>query len=555
MWHHELTQGTFVSEAELRNWWTILNDPILDGLIARARERNLGLYAAATRIYQARLQRAITAVEKLPLTNGAASYTNLQQSGTVFPAADTDADTDTDTDTDADAGAGVVVVNIPRGLFSGNRDIWSFGFDSSWEIDVFGRIHRLIEAADANWQVSVEAYRDVMVTLYAEVARNYVQVRTLQSQLEYAYQNVQAQAETLSIAKEAVEAGLAPILDVHQAETNLATTEANIPPLERQLHVALHRIAVLLGQYPGAVHSELLVPAPVPSPPRTLPMILPANLIRQRPDIRQAERALAARVAEVGVATADFYPRFSLVGSFGVDSRKASSLFVGDSWRHAVGPAVIWPIFEWGRVRNNLQLSRAVAEEALVNYEQTLLVAVEEVENALVGYRRALETNETLRRSEDAAEKSVDAVMALYREGETNFLNVLESQRALFLIQDRLAASDGEIMLQLIAIYRSLGGGWEEDSHCQQPFVRLCLPPDQSSVTAPNFYPDTPSPDSVPTMDETARTSYTIELPLTTSVGGDQPSSDVSAPDITADLWTSEIGRAARSAHRMSWAR
>lgn len=521
LWHHELTAGVFVSEAELRSWWTLLNDPILDELIARARERNLNLYSAATRIQQARLQRAITAAERLPLTNGSSSYTNIQQSGTTFG-------------TFSFGGP----IPIPTGLFSGNRDNWAFGFDTAWEIDVFGRIQRSIEAADANWQASIEGYRDVMVILYADVARNYVQVRALQAQLASAQQNVGAQEESLEIAKEAVDAGLAPILDVHQAETNLATTLSDIPPLETALHVALNRIAVLVGEYPGAVHSELLVPAPVPAPPQSLPLALPANLIRQRPDVRQAERALAARVAEIGVATAQLYPQFSLTGSFGVDSNRVSSLFTGDSWRHTVGPAVRWPIFQFGIVRNNIYLSQAVAEEAFVNYELAVLTAAEEVENALVGYRRELERNATLRRSEEAAQKSVEAVMALYREGETNFLNVLETQRGLFVIQNQLAASDGEILVQLISIYRALGGGWEEDSHCHQPVSRLICPPYGASADAP------------PLVEVLPATRYD-----SANAGGrrqharHEDSGNLSASvDETADLWTPEIGVAARSA-------
>ena len=280
----------------------------------------------------------------------------------------------------------------------------------------------------------------------------------------------------LDLARSRVEAGVAANLDEFQAESNLAATESEIPLLQFQLHQALNRLAVLIGNYPGSLHEFLAEPRPFPLVPEDLPIVLPCEMIRQRPDIRQAERGVAARTAEVGVAIADLYPKFSLGGNFGLQSGNFSSLFTSDSWTYGLGPSFTWAIFQAGRIRCNIAASEAAVDEAMAIYEQTLLRAVEEIENAIVGFNKERDRRDALQRTVDAAEDSLESVLALYREGKTDFLNVLNTQRTLFLSQNALAISEGEILTQLITLYRALGGGWDPAHHCGQRMSQLGCP-------------------------------------------------------------------------------
>jgi hypothetical protein len=266
---------------------------------------------------------------------------------------------------------------------------------------------------------------------------------------------------------------VAPILEQQQAESNLALTESEIPQLETQLQLELNRLAVLLGQYPGAVHERLAEPAPIPDPQGGLPASLPCDMIRQRPDIRLAERRIAIRTAELGVAIADLYPRFTINGRFGVESRKLSNLLTGDSFTYNVGPSFTWPLFQAGRILCNIELADAVLEESVAVYEQTVLLAVEEVENAIVSYHKERERFEDLQRTVKASEATLESVLKTYRAGKTDFLNVINSFQTLFVAQNNLAISEGTIVVQLITIYKALGGGWDPSHHCQERCVRL----------------------------------------------------------------------------------
>ncbi|MEM7314166.1 MAG: TolC family protein, partial [Planctomycetota bacterium] len=353
-----------------------------------------------------------------------------------------------------------------------------------------------------------------LVTYYADIARNYVQIRTLQQQLQYAHQNVEIQRRALDLAQRRVQGGISTNLDQFQAESNLATTESQIPQLEVQLHQTLNRLAVLTGSFPGSLHEALAHPAPIPTIPSALPQDVPCDVVRQRPDIRQAERAIAAATADVGVATGDLYPRFSIGNSLGWSSQKFSNLFFNnDSFQFNLGPSIRWALFQSGRIRCNINSTEWAVSEALATYEQTLLRAFEEIENARVGFTKERERYHHLQVTVEAAEKSLQSVLALYKNGNTDFQNVLDTQRTLFEAQNALAISEGQIVTQLINIYRALGGGWDPNHHCPGRCVRLgftgridakiveAIPVDDQSSTyygAPIEQPVQPTPTNTP---------------------------------------------------------
>ncbi len=433
-WRQELEEGLSPGAADYRTWWTTLDDPILDGLIARATDANLDLKIAYARIKEARARLGIATGERWPDINaGGALQRERVSDGVQDPVTRPQKRTDT---------------------------FRSIGLDGSWEIDFWGRVSRSIESADASYAASIEDYRDVQVTLFAEVARNYVAVRTLQERIRLARENVRTQSGTLNLVIEREKVGLVPRLDIHQAELNLATSESLVPELEAELIAAINRLSVLLGEPPGTMHAELTVAKPIPGPPEQAPVGLPGELVRQRPDLRRAERRLASQTARIGVATAELYPRFSLLGTF------QYATFTGSQFDHgrrtfSFGPFFSWNLFDGGRVRGFINEQDALAEQALVEYERTLLAALEDVENAMTGFARERVRYEALTRSVVAAKESVRLVKVLYFQGLTDFQNVLDMERSLFRQQDLAADSEGRVTLNLVRLYRALGGGWD----------------------------------------------------------------------------------------------
>ncbi len=435
-WHQGLEQGLAPGDADYRTWWTTLNDPVLDGLIARAAEGNLDLKVAYARINEARARLGIATGRRWPDVNANGALRRERTSdGVLDPIPPPPKRTDT---------------------FRGT------GLDGSWEVDFWGRVRRSIESADASYQASIEDYRDVLVTLYAEVARNYVSVRTLQERIRLALENVRTQRGTLELVQERERVGLVPKLDIHQAELNLATTESTVPRLEAERIAAINRLSVLLGEPPGALHAELEQAKPIPGPPAQAPVGLPADLVRQRPDLRQAERDLAAKTARIGVATAELYPRFSLAGTFSY-ATYTGSLFDHGRRTYTFGPFFSWNLFDGGRVRSLIKVQDAQTDRALQTYERTLLSALEDVENAMTNFARERARREALARSVTAAQQSVTLVKIQYFQGLTNFQNVLDMERSLFRQQDLLADSEGLISQNLVRLYRALGGGWDAE--------------------------------------------------------------------------------------------
>lgn len=434
-WNGAQQSGVDTRAAELTRWWTSFNDPLLNSLVVRAVQSNLDLRLAEARIREARASRGVTAAGAWPTINTSGSYTRSRTSENALSSLSPGGDLE--------------------------HDLFKTGFDASWEIDLFGGVRRSVEAADANIEASVEDRRATLVTLLGDVAKNYIDLRGFQRRLAVARANLKSQQEILGLTKVRFQAGLASDLDVAQAEAQVATTTAQIPTLEGSLKQAAHRLGVLLGLEPGALWGELSNEAAIPSLPSEVLVGLPSELLRRRPDIRRAERQLAAATAQIGAAMADLFPKFSLTGAVGVQSISASDWLTRGSRFWSVGPTITWSIFDAGKIRANIEVRNAQQEQALTQYEKTILTALEEVENSLVNYSREQARHQYLAESVAANRRAVEMANELYIRGLQDFLNVLDTQRSLFTSENDLAQSEATMASNLVALYKALGGGWE----------------------------------------------------------------------------------------------
>ncbi|MDA1018372.1 MAG: efflux transporter outer membrane subunit [Planctomycetota bacterium] len=454
-WHQELVDdGQYVDH--LNDWWSTFNDPTLNQLIMQASVNNRDLYAAVTRIQQAAAQQRIAGSPLYPFVDATGSRSNYElseNSPTYLNPRD-------------------ISPGAPHD-FAHSLSNWKTGFNLSWEPDVWGRIARGIEAAEANTAASVENYRDVLVSLHSQVAQSYVLLRQLQAQKAYALQNAEIQNQSLRLAEDRLDAGLVPELDVHQARLNRARTQAGVPRLEAAIQEQLNLLAMLLGEQPGSLHVVLETPAAIPAAQNPADIVIPINVVRRRPDIRSAERGLAAQTARVGVAETDLLPRFSFGGNFGLESEDFSDLFDNESFTFGVGPSFTWAIFRAGQIRNNIEMKEAATEEAVARYEQTILNAFREVETAIADYRQEKLRRNQLLVATQAAAKAVENVSALYRAGKTDFQNVLVTQQSLADMQNQLADSEGRLAINVVKLYKALGGGWQCNDHLRPHACRL----------------------------------------------------------------------------------
>ncbi|MGE4542728.1 MAG: efflux transporter outer membrane subunit [Pedobacter sp.] len=419
------------AKAVIHRWWSSFGDPLLDRLITQAETANLDVRQSIARVREAR------------------AYLGVAR-GSWWPEANAE-------------GSAIRQRSSKNGRYSngGNTDtLYSAGLDASWELDLFGRISRSVEAAKADYQASEEDRGDVLISMYAEVARTYFDIRTYQARLAAAEGNINSQKQVLRLTRSRFRNGLATGLDVAQAEQVLASSQAAVPPLKVGLNQAFNTLAVLLGQAPGSLSEELENPAPIPVPPSQLAVGVPADLLRQRPDIRRAERQLAAQTARIGVAKADLYPRLSLSGTFAFEALDVGDLLQGSSKAFGFGPTLRWLLFDGGRVRAQIAVEDARAEQALLTYEQTVLNALNEVENALSQYLNQRTRLEALDRSVQSGQRSLKLATRLYRDGLVDFQNVLDAQRALFDNENQQAAARGNTSIYLVQVYKALGGGW-----------------------------------------------------------------------------------------------
>jgi NodT family efflux transporter outer membrane factor (OMF) lipoprotein len=431
--------------ADISTWWTVFNDPILNTLIQSAYQQNLTLQATGIRILRARAQLGIAIGNQYPQT----------QQGT------------------GDATAQKTSRNLPNAA-SGERFayVYDTGFDVAWELDFWGKFRRSVQTGVANLQASIADYDDNLVFLTSEVARVYIALRTSEERLAVAYANVKIQTESLRLAQAQFDAGAVTELDVFQSRALLRSTEATIPGLETDIRQAKNALAILLGKLPGEIDAMFAGPGRIPKMPADIAIGVPAELLRRRPDIRLAERQLAAQSAQIGVAKADLFPSFSLFGSIGFTSAGSTSppqsknaglseLFEGKSFGYSVGPSFNWDLFNYGRITNSIRVEDARFQELAVNYENTVLQAVQEVEDAMIAFLRSQEEVAFLADAVAAYKNSVNLSTRQYKEGDVDFQRVLDAQQNLVLQQDNLVITTGEVGANLISLYKALGGGWE----------------------------------------------------------------------------------------------
>ena len=431
-WHTELEGGLTTGESNpetLAHWWRIMNDSKLSKFEELAIKGNLDLKEARARIREARARRGITSANLFPTLDAKAAATNYRTSE-----------------------------NSSTG---DEEDLYSAGFDAGWELDVFGGVRRSIEAADANLQAAHEDLNNVLVSLMAEVAMNYLEARTFQARLTVNEGNIEIQQKTYELNRSRYTAGIIDDLAVQQSLYNLELTRSKIPTLQTGLEEAKNRLAVLLGEKPGAVHKELTERKPLPVLPANVAVGIPADTMRNRPDIRRAERRLAARTAMTGVATADLYPKFRLNGTIGLESISTGNFLTKESRTWGIGPSISWNIFHAGAIRQNIKVQSALQEQALIQYESALLKAHEEVENVLVAYAKEQLRRKSLVTATSAAGRANYLAREQFQAGLVDFNNVLDAQRSLLSFQDELARSDGAVMANLVRLYKALGGGWK----------------------------------------------------------------------------------------------
>ena len=340
-------------------------------------------------------------------------------------------------------------------------DLYDAGFDATWELDIFGRLRRSVEQATALLQAAEEQRRGVLVMVIAEVARNYVELRGLQQQLRIARMNVTNAQETLDLVQKKLEAGLARQLDIERARSQLEATQAAIPMLEAAIKSTIYRISVLTGQAPTALEEELEKTKPLPQVQHPVKIGSPAEWLRRRPDIRAAERQLAAATAGIGVAVADLFPRVTFIGSIGFNAKDLVKLGEAGSDTYTFGPHISWAAFDLGRVYARIQAAKAEAKAALATYEKTVLTALEETEGALVRYGRAQRQTAHLAAAVQAAEKAYDLARQQYDHGLVDFLVVLDAQRNLLNLRSQWVESQRQTAVALVAVYKALGGGWQ----------------------------------------------------------------------------------------------
>jgi NodT family efflux transporter outer membrane factor (OMF) lipoprotein len=355
------------------------------------------------------------------------------------------------------------VVTRPSGAGaqSRRRDNLRAGLDAAWELDVFGGIRRDVEAADAQVQFAVEDWRNVLVTLVSEVALNYVDLRQFQRQMDIADRNLQAQLRTTDVVRRNAAVGRVSRLDLAQAEAQVASTRSVIPSLRTAERQALYNLGTLLGREPGALVEELSHGAPLPVVPAEVPVGLPSDLLLRRPDIRRAEAAAHAATARIGVATADLFPRFTLTAGLGLQGDRFSAMGDRRNYFWSYGPSVSWPLFDANRIRSNIRVQEASQEEALLAYRGTILLALQEVENALVAFDNEQDRRQFLERAVEENRRAVELSTELYQRGQVEFLDLLNAQRSLLASEDALVQSDSTVVTNLIALYKALGGGWE----------------------------------------------------------------------------------------------
>jgi NodT family efflux transporter outer membrane factor (OMF) lipoprotein len=444
-WYQAEQLGYATSPEQQARWWHALDDPVLDHLIEMAHAQNNNLKIAGLRVLESRAQLGIAIGSKYPQVQVAAGDASAVQ-------------------------ASKNAANTAAGDLSFRQ--FSLGLGASWEIDFWGRFRRGIEAADAAFLASVAGYDQAMILLTAQVCRTYLAIRTLEEQLAITRRNIAIQQRSFDIVNVRYENGSTSELDVLQARTLLLSTQASVPGIETDLHQARHALANLLGLAPADVGEFIAADEEIPALPQAISVGMPADLLRQRPDVRQAEYLAMAQNAAVGLAEADLYPSFSLRGSLGLAASGATNttrsgesglgqLFEADSLTYSVGPSFVWPFLNYDRLRNNIRVQDARLQQALIAYRETVIRAAREVEDAMVALDGAIRQDELLRETVANALRSAEVAQLRFNEGFSDYQRLLDAQQALFNQQSRYVANKSAMIGNFISIYLALGGGWQ----------------------------------------------------------------------------------------------
>jgi NodT family efflux transporter outer membrane factor (OMF) lipoprotein len=437
-WATPLINQQVADSETLHNWWQSFHDPILTSLITQARLGNRNFFQAEARLREARANRDLSVANILPTLsmNGSASKnqpSNASRFGQV-------------------------------GQFSSAFNQFSHSLDASWELDLWGKQRRSIESAEAGLDAAEEDLRDILVSLYAEVALNYIDVRRYQNELRVAKDSLKAQQETYEIAGWREQAGLVSRVDVLQAKQSVENTRADIPKLTSALEQAKHGLAVLLGKQPTELNVLLDQAAPIPVASNNIVVGIPADILRQRPDVRRSERKLAAQNAQIGVAEAAAYPSFNLSGSIGVEALAAANLYTAAAKAFQMAVSSAWVLFDSGRIRSNVKMQTALQEQALGLYQNTILTALKDVEDSLTALNQEWQRRDALKTSVTVGKEALVLAGQQYQSGTADFLRVLESQQSLLTAQNQLIESETEVASNLIRLYKALGGGWNSNA-------------------------------------------------------------------------------------------
>jgi outer membrane protein, multidrug efflux system len=435
------------------DWWTVFGDAQLNDLVQKAASQNLTVLQAETRVRQARASKGVAIGGVLPSVNASGSYN--YSSGPHY--------------------IGDEPVETNPSTF------WQSGLDAAWELDIFGGKRRAIEAAEAGVQVAIQDRRDTLVTLVAEVGADYIDLRNQQELLRIANTTLEAEQHTADITDQRFQAGFVSELDYANAKAAADSTRSQIPSIQSAIQSDIFSLSVLLGLQPAALLTQLSTPGPLPKTPDTVPIGLPADLIRRRPDVRAAEELVHADNANIGVALSQWYPQFTLNGSFGFQGVSIGQMTQWASQTWAWGPSINWPIFAGGEIVSQVELQKATLQGDLYAYQNTVLTALQEVETEIVAFNKEQERRAALRDAVADNQKAMDLSLQLYEQGETEFINVLTAELSLSSAQDQLAASDAAVATDLVALFKALGGGWSEFPEQGAAVVE----PDKTPKTAP----------------------------------------------------------------------
>jgi NodT family efflux transporter outer membrane factor (OMF) lipoprotein len=441
------------------DWWQVFHDPELTSLEQRVAGGNFDVRVATIRLAESRSQLGVTRADLFPQVNGNASYTRERQSAkgvlSLFPSSSGSPGTQSN-------GLGGTQGGIPNVGLDQPFDLYQYGFDASWELDLWGRVRRAVESARAQVDESAESRRDTLITALAEMARDYLELRGTQQVIAVIQNNLANQRRALALTQERAAAGLSTELDVANQQAQVQQTESQLPTLQAQAQVDINAIALLLGQPPESLDAELDTPGQLPAAPPTVPVGLPGELARRRPDIRRAEASLHAATAGVGVAVAAFYPTVTLSGSLAFQATQFRYLADWSSATYALGPSLTLPIFQGGRLTRTLELRKGQQQEAAVTYQQTVLGALHDVDNALTNYDAQQGQVAALARAVAQDQRAEGLARDQYTAGLEDFIRVLDVERQVLADQQQLVQARANVLIDLAQIYKALGGGWED---------------------------------------------------------------------------------------------